>query len=102
MPQKVQDFSVRFQIEIKDEGTGIAEEDIGKLFIDFAKLESNASINHQGTGLGLSICKRIIEEMGGTVEVESQLGVGTTFLVTIFTSMHADYDLFQKLYLKQQ
>lgn len=97
----VQEFSVRFQIEIKDEGTGIAAEDLAKLFVDFTKLDSNQNINHQGTGLGLSICKRIIEQMGGTVEVESKIGVGTTFLVTIFTTMMADHELFNKLYNKQ-
>lgn len=93
---------MRFQIEIRDEGTGIAQSDLGKLFIDFGKLEANENINHQGTGLGLSICKRIIELMGGSVEVKSELGVGTAFCVTIFTTMRADQELFNKLYKKQQ
>lgn len=97
-----QEFSVRFQIEIRDEGTGIAHEDLDKLFVDFGKLDANEGMNHQGTGLGLSICKRIIEQMGGTVEVKSELGVGTAFLVTIFTTMMADQELFNKLYKKQQ
>lgn len=47
-------------------------------------------MNPLGTGLGLSICKRIIQEMGGTVEVKSEPGVGTEFLVTIFSTMVAE------------
>ena len=81
---------MRFQIEIRDEGTGIANEDLDKLFVDFAKLDSNENMNHQGTGLGLSICKRIIEEMGGTVQVVSKVDVGTSFLFTLCTNMEAD------------
>ena len=60
---------MRFQIEIKDEGVGISEENLSKLFVDFLKLEQHEELNHEGTGLGLSICKRIVEEMGGTVHV---------------------------------
>jgi signal transduction histidine kinase len=40
-------------------------------------------LNTTGTGLGLSICKRIVEQMGGNVSVESQLGFGTTFAITV-------------------
>ena len=40
-------------------------------------------MNTTGTGLGLSICKRIVEQMGGNVSIESQLGFGTTFAITV-------------------
>lgn len=48
-----------------DDGVGIKDENIDKLFLDFSKLNEHASINRSGTGLGLSICKKIIEKMGG-------------------------------------
>ena len=69
-----EEFSVRFQIEIKDEGVGITKENLSRLFVDFLKLEQHEDMNFEGTGLGLSICKRIIEEMGGNVHVTSQVG----------------------------
>lgn len=54
--------SVCMKIQIKDEGIGIAKENLDKLFIDFGKLDQpDNNINRQGTGLGLSICKKIIE-----------------------------------------
>jgi signal transduction histidine kinase len=61
-------------LSIKDTGVGISEEGMKKLFIDFNKLQENQKRNTTGTGLGLSICKRIIEQMGGNINVESQIG----------------------------
>ena len=51
--------------------------------MDFGKLDEHSKINAQGTGLGLSICKRMIEKMGGTVSVDSELNIGTTFTVSL-------------------
>jgi signal transduction histidine kinase len=48
---------------------GIQPEGLKKLFIDFGKLDENSKMNTQGTGLGLSICKKIVEQMGGSVDV---------------------------------
>lgn len=73
----------KFMIEIEDNGKGISQENISKLFIDFGKLEEHQHMNTTGTGLGLSICKRIVEQMGGDVSVKSQLGFGTTFAITV-------------------
>ena len=55
----------KFRIDIEDNGAGISEENINRLFIDFGMLEQHRKMNSQGTGLGLSICKRIAEQMGG-------------------------------------
>ena len=51
--------------------------------MDFGKLEDDEGKNKSGTGLGLSICKQIIEEMGGSVSVTSQVGVGTDFIIQV-------------------
>jgi signal transduction histidine kinase len=49
--------------------------------MDFSRLDKD--MNKKGTGLGLSICKKMIEKMGGKVEVDSTVDVGTTFKVTL-------------------
>ena len=87
-----------FKIQIKDEGIGISKENMERLFIDFGKLDqSDNNINREGTGLGLSICKRIIEQMGGNVFVDSRLGVGTTFTVLMRTHLKVQDRLLCKL-----
>lgn len=53
--------------------------------MNFSRLDEHTKMNHQGTGLGLSICKSLIELMGGAVRVESELGEGTTFIMTLKT-----------------
>jgi signal transduction histidine kinase len=74
---------VKFQLIIEDNGVGISEENIDKLFKDYGRLEEHQNINHKGTGLGLFICKKLITKMGGTVDVESKLGYGSRFIVTL-------------------
>ena len=76
---------VNIQISVIDNGVGMSEEGCKKLFIDFNKLDENSQRNKQGTGLGLSICKKIIEQMGGSVTVESKVGQGTEFIINIKT-----------------
>ena len=71
------------KISIIDTGIGISEEGINKLFVDFGKLNESSERNKGGTGLGLSICKKIIEQMGGSVKVTSKLGVGSEFIINI-------------------
>lgn len=64
---------------VSDTGIGISEDNIQSLFIPFTQIDSTATRKHSGTGLGLSICRKIIEEMGGRIWVESELGKGSTF-----------------------
>ena len=56
---------------------------MGKIFVNFGKLDEHNKMNPGGTGLGLSICKCLIELMGGSVKVESEKDVGTTFIVSL-------------------
>ena len=69
--KKDSEYYSKIQIDIEDNGIGISQENINKLFIDFGKLNDVEGMNVQGTGLGLSIFKRIIEKMGGQVFVTS-------------------------------
>jgi PAS domain S-box-containing protein len=67
-------------IKIKDNGLGIAPENHARVFMPLTRL-SNPDI--PGTGLGLAVCKKIVEGLGGTIWVESELGQGSTFCFTI-------------------
>jgi len=80
---KGREFYVSFNLEVTDTGIGISEEGIKNLFFDFGKLTENSHRNKSGTGLGLSICKKIVEQMGGRVKVESTVGLGTTFRISL-------------------
>lgn len=68
---------------VKDTGIGIKEEDYDKLFLKFAKLETDLQGLERGAGLGLNICKSLVDMMGGHISFSSEYGVGTTFEVTI-------------------
>jgi CheY-like chemotaxis protein len=66
-------------VDISDTGTGIAPETMRQLFTPFFTTKSPGD----GTGLGLSICRRLVHAMGGNITVESELGIGTTFHVSL-------------------
>ncbi len=72
-----------FIISVKDEGPGIPQEDIPKLFKPFSKTSVQPSREEKSTGLGLSIAKQIIIGHQGRIWVESEVGVGSTFYVSI-------------------
>lgn len=67
---------------IADNGRGMSEEDQKHLFQKFFRANDVKKTSIEGTGLGLFITKELVEKMGGTLSVKSQLGVGTTFTVT--------------------
>ena len=70
-------------IAVIDTGIGIAAEDLARLYRSFEQLTLPSGDRPGGTGLGLALTKRLVEMHGGTIDVESELGVGTTFTVRI-------------------
>lgn len=68
---------------ITDTGVGMSKEFLDRIFEPFSQEKNDARSVYQGTGLGMSIVKRLIEQMNGTIHVSSQLGVGSTFVLTI-------------------
>jgi len=73
----------QLELRVTDHGRGIAPEDMGKLFKKFQQLDGSNVRSVGGTGLGLAICRGIVEEHGGSIGVDSQLGYGATFTVTL-------------------
>ncbi|MCL2213617.1 MAG: transporter substrate-binding domain-containing protein [Treponema sp.] len=71
------------KIEVADNGIGISEEQKNRLFNAFGQADSGISRKFGGTGLGLVISKRIVELMGGTIWIESELGKGACFIFTV-------------------
>jgi len=72
---------VRFAVA--DTGIGMRSEELTRIFEPFHQIDSGLARKHEGTGLGLSICKKLLDMMGGTIEVQSQWGAGSTFIVRL-------------------
>jgi two-component system NtrC family sensor kinase len=71
-------------VEITDSGAGIATEHLNRIFDPFFTTKTNPQPGqHKGTGLGLAVSYGILQEHGGKISVESQVGVGTTFRLEI-------------------
>lgn len=74
---------VQLEFRVKDTGVGIREEDMDKLFNQFEQLDIEKNKGIEGTGLGLTIVKELLNLMHGTIEVNSQYGKGSEFVITI-------------------
>ena len=86
------------KISVKDNGEGITKEDINNIFIAFVQAQYSELRNFDGTGLGLSICYQLAQHMGGIVDVESVVGVGSTFWVELPIEIHSEQcQIFQKV-----
>ncbi len=71
------------KIQIRDTGIGIEAENIEQLFKPFMQIDTGLTRKKEGTGLGLSISKKLTEMLNGKIEVESKVGLGSTFTVTL-------------------
>jgi signal transduction histidine kinase len=77
---------------VADTGIGVPIEHQEAIFDRFARLRDDRVAFQQGTGLGLSIARRLAEALGGTIEVASDGGSGSTFTLTVPTSARAPHD----------
>ena len=73
----------RVVIGVRDEGTGIAEEDHERVFETFQRVIAEETRDVPGTGLGLFLCKELVQAMGGEIWLESELGAGSTFSFSV-------------------
>jgi PAS domain S-box-containing protein len=74
---------LHFRLEVEDNGIGIAEADLARLFVEFQQLDAGANKQHQGTGLGLALTRRLVQAQGGHVGVRSEPGRGSVFYLVL-------------------
>jgi two-component system sensor histidine kinase SenX3 len=77
------------EIAVTDQGVGIPEEDLDRVFERFYRIDAARSRHTGGTGLGLSIVKHVVQNHGGDIRVWSQPGSGSTFTVRLPEASHA-------------
>ena len=87
---------IDLNIEIEDTGIGVSEAEKEKIFGAFIQQSNQSTKKYGGTGLGLAICKRLVEKMNGTISLESEIGKGSKFIVTIRDLDTFDLKDFQK------
>ncbi|MHC1737572.1 MAG: ATP-binding protein [Ignavibacteriaceae bacterium] len=71
------------EIRVTDTGIGISKENHQMIFEEFRQVSEGISRNFEGSGLGLNITKKLVNKFGGTISVESEVGIGTTFIVKL-------------------
>jgi len=80
---KINEDTVLLTIDVSDSGNGIKPEDLKKLFGEFVQIDLAANKGIEGTGLGLAITKNLIKMMNGDVNVKSEYGKGSSFIITL-------------------
>mmetsp|Transcript_26313 Transcript_26313/g.30782 ORF Transcript_26313/g.30782 Transcript_26313/m.30782 type:complete len:169 (-) Transcript_26313:867-1373(-) len=80
----------------RDTGCGISPENQKKLFMNFGKLQESEQQNKTGVGLGLSICREIINAQGGQVDIHSEEGKGTDFIIKLQAQCRVDEQQLQR------
>ncbi len=89
-----------YEFRVKDNGIGISEEFLKEIFEPFARERNSTVSGIQGTGLGMAITKNIVDMMGGSIEVQSKVGKGTEFIVTLefkLQEAHKEIEEIEKL-----
>ncbi|GHT41779.1 hypothetical protein FACS189443_4000 [Planctomycetales bacterium] len=81
--------SARFRFEVRDTGTGIASENQSRIFRPFEQADNSIARNYGGTGLGLAICSHIVSKMNSGIQIESQLGKGTSFIFEVLMELNS-------------
>jgi signal transduction histidine kinase len=78
--------SDKIEIHVKDNGSGISKKDLKNIFQKFNQVDTHLKRNNTGSGLGLSIVKKLIKQLGGTINVISDINIGSDFYITLTLS----------------
>lgn len=84
------------QVAVKDNGLGISEQDQCKLFLAFEQIQESVCKIGTGTGLGLAICDKLVNLLGGNIDVKSTLGLGSTFVINTRYKPYEEYEKVMK------
>lgn len=85
--KKNPDDTLELAFEVRDSGIGIPGDRLSRLFKAFSQVDSSTTRRYGGTGLGLAICERLVHLMDGTITAESKIGIGSSFVFTMKTSL---------------
>ena len=95
-PGKTKDSGL-YEIRVKDSGIGISPEFVQKIFSPFERERTSTVSRTQGTGLGMAITKNIVDMMGGTIEVQTEQGKGTEFIVRLALRLQPEHRRTEKI-----
>lgn len=93
--KELHDHQAVYQFIVEDKGIGISDEFLGQLFTPFEREKNTTLSGVHGTGLGLPIAKNLVDMMGGTIEVVSEVGKGSTFTVTFIFHVPEKQKMFE-------
>ncbi len=86
-----------YEIRVKDNGIGMSQEFVQKIFSPFERERTSTVSRTQGTGLGMAITKNIVDMMGGTIEVQTEQGKGTEFIVRLPFRIQSEHQRIEKI-----
>ncbi|RHU48354.1 response regulator [Blautia sp. TF11-31AT] len=86
-----------YEIRVKDNGIGMSQEFVQKIFSHFERERTSTVSRTQGTGLGMAITKNIVDMMGGTIEVQTEQGKGTEFIVRLPFRIQSEHQRIEKI-----
>lgn len=89
--------SALYEIRVKDNGIGMSQEFVQKIFSPFERERTSTVSRTQGTGLGMAITKNIVDMMGGTIEVQTEQGKGTEFIVRLPFRIQPEHHRIEKI-----
>ena len=95
-PGKVKDSEL-YEFRVKDNGIGMSQEFVQKIFSPFERERTSTVSRTQGTGLGMAITKNIVDMMGGTIEVQTEQGKGTEFIVRLPFRIQSEHQRIEKI-----
>jgi len=86
------DGVARLHVRVEDTGIGIPSDKLQSVFEKFAQVDSSSTRRHEGTGLGLAIAARLVDLMGGTIGLESEVGRGSVFWFDVLLPVHHEHE----------
>lgn len=88
----IRESNKMLEIEISDDGIGIPQNKLNSIFERFKQVENNTIRSGEGSGIGLYLVKSLVDMHGGHIDVESELGLGTTFKISIPAELEEEYE----------